>query len=139
MKVILKILTHFFSAYASQVLVERICGRWVHKESGRSYHSKFNPPKSLPAGAAPTVENMLDDITGEPLMQRKDDTEEALKQRLKGYYDFTVPLLEHYKDRVGSLDANANGAIKEGERAVFALLRDRGFISADRATELESS
>ena len=46
------------------VLTERICGRWVHKASGRSYHAKFSPPKSL-GDKAPTVETMLDDETGE--------------------------------------------------------------------------
>jgi adenylate kinase len=55
-----------------EVLTERICGRWVHKESGRSYHIKFAPPKSL-NGGAPSTETMLDDETGEPLMQRADD------------------------------------------------------------------
>ena len=47
------------------VLTERICGRWVHKASGRSYHVKFAPPKSLGTGE-PSVETMLDDETGEP-------------------------------------------------------------------------
>merc|ERR1719445_2619818 len=41
------------------VLTERICGRWVHKASGRSYHAKFAPPKSL-GGAAPSTETMLE-------------------------------------------------------------------------------
>merc|ERR1719324_116090 len=77
------------------VLTERICGRWVHKASGRSYHAKFAPPKSL-GGASPSVETMLDDETGEALMQRADDTEEALKTRLAGYHAQTVPILEHY-------------------------------------------
>eukprot|EP00658_Telonema_sp_P-2_P040076 TRINITY_DN28678_c0_g1_i1.p1 TRINITY_DN28678_c0_g1~~TRINITY_DN28678_c0_g1_i1.p1 ORF type:complete len:290 (-),score=104.73 TRINITY_DN28678_c0_g1_i1:357-1226(-) len=80
-------------------LTVRICGRWVHKESGRSYHVKFKQPKSLVAagdGAVPSVANMLDDETSEALMQRKDDTEEALKSRLEGYHTQTVPLLEYY-------------------------------------------
>ena len=72
------------------VLTERICGRWVHKQSGRSYHVKFSPPRSLAAGATPSEATMLDDETGEPLMQRADDTEEALTKRLKGYHDQTV-------------------------------------------------
>ena len=55
-----------------EVLTERICGRWVHKASGRSYHIKFAPPKSL-GGGEPSTETMLDDETGEPLMQRADD------------------------------------------------------------------
>merc|ERR1712232_280444 len=78
------------------VLEERICGRWIHKASGRSYHVKFAPPASL-ARAAPTKENMKDDQTGEALMQRPDDTSAALVQRLTSYHAETVPVLQHYK------------------------------------------
>ena len=90
-----------------EVLTERICGRWVHKESGRSYHIKFAPPKSL-RGREPSTETMLDDETGEPLMQRKDDTEEALKSRLEAYHSMTVPILAHYwpTGLVHKIDAN---------------------------------
>ena len=89
------------------VLTERICGRWVHKASGRSYHAKFSPPKSL-GDQAPTVETMVDDETGEPLMQRADDTEEALGKRLEGYHAQTVPSLAHYDPTgvVAKVDAN---------------------------------
>ena len=59
------------------ILVERIEGRRIHAASGRSYHVRFNPPK---------VEGK-DDITGEPLMQRKDDTKEALVTRLTAYHN----------------------------------------------------
>jgi adenylate kinase len=91
-----------------EVLTERICGRWVHKASGRSYHVKFAKPKSLEDGAAPTVETMLDDETGEPLMQRADDTEEALTKRLESYHAQTVPILTHYEPTgvVSRVDAN---------------------------------
>merc|ERR1712232_1276577 len=51
-----------------EILEERICGRWIHKASGRSYHVKNVPPKSLKAGMTPSPETMLDDETGEPLM-----------------------------------------------------------------------
>lgn len=54
------------------VLVERVVGRWVHPGSGRSYHTRFAPP-AVPG---------LDDVTGEPLVQRKDDNEATLKSRL---------------------------------------------------------
>ena len=92
-------------------LTERICGRWVHKESGRSYHVKYAPPKSLAAagaGAVPSSANMLDDETGGALMQRADDTEEALATRLQGYHSQTVPILEHYEPTgvVNRVDAN---------------------------------
>ena len=89
------------------VLTERICGRWVHKSSGRSYHVKFAPPKSLPDGETPTPANMLDDETGEALVQRSDDTEAALSSRLKAYHAQTVPVLEHYgAKKVVSVNAN---------------------------------
>lgn len=51
-----------------ELLTERITGRRIHKKSGRSYHLKYNPPKV----------DGKDDITGEDLMQRKDDTKETL-------------------------------------------------------------
>jgi len=81
-----------------EVLEERICGRWIHKKSGRSYHVKFAPPKSMKLGGdgKPIAESMKDDETGEPLMQRADDTATALTKRLKGYHDETVPILNHY-------------------------------------------
>lgn len=87
-------------------LVERICGRWVHKASGRSYHVKFTPPKSYNPSEPPTVENMRDDETGEPLMQRQDDTESALRDRLANYHSMTVPLLNYYEGVVSRLDCN---------------------------------
>jgi len=89
------------------VLEERICGRWIHKKSGRSYHVKFAPPKSL-GGAAPTKDNMKDDETGEPLMQRPDDTATALVQRLSSYHAETVPVLKHYKPGGIVFHVNAN-------------------------------
>ena len=58
-----------------EVLGDRIEGRMIHKASGRSYHPKFSPPK---------VEGK-DDITGEDLIKRPDDTREALVNRMKAY------------------------------------------------------
>jgi adenylate kinase len=63
-------------------LEKRICGRWMHKSSGRSYHATYAPamPKSLKDSAdkTPSEENMRDDETGEALYQRADDKPEAL-------------------------------------------------------------
>merc|ERR1719378_956241 len=55
-----------------EALEERICGRWMHKASGRSYHVKFSPPKQMKLleGGAPDPATMLDDETGEALYQR---------------------------------------------------------------------
>ncbi|VVT44258.1 uncharacterized protein SAPINGB_P000356 [Magnusiomyces paraingens] len=69
------------------LLVARITGRLVHPASGRSYHRLFNPPK----------EDMKDDITGEPLVQRSDDNADALKKRLVTYHAQTAPVVSYYK------------------------------------------
>merc|ERR1719198_1759516 len=92
-------------AVPDSVLEERICGRWIHKASGRSYHVKFNPPKSL-GGRAPSASTMLDDETGEALMQRPDDTAEALVKRLSEYHNMTTPILERYSKIHAKIDAN---------------------------------
>jgi adenylate kinase len=68
-------------------IVQRISGRRVHEGSGRVYHTIHNPPK---------VEGM-DDVTGEPLVQRKDDVEETVRHRLSVYHAQTEPLVEFYK------------------------------------------
>lgn len=61
------------------VLIPRIGGRLVHASSGRSYHKLFNPPKTP----------MKDDVTGEALMQRADDTEETAAVRLTAFHKQT--------------------------------------------------
>lgn len=93
-----------------EVLEERICGRWIHKKSGRSYHVKFAPPKSMAVGAdgKPIAESMKDDETGEALMQRPDDTAAALVKRLQGYHGETVPILDHYSPNGVVKAVNAN-------------------------------
>ncbi len=68
------------------VIVERMSGRRVHQPSGRTYHVKNNPPKA--AGK--------DDVTGESLIQRDDDKEETVRNRLDVYHRQTEPLLAYY-------------------------------------------
>lgn len=84
-----------------EVLEERVCGRWMDKASGRSYHTKFAPPASMKLGpdGKPLKETMLDDKTGAQLYQRSDDTSEALKKRLSSYTQYTAPILDFYKPR----------------------------------------
>jgi len=71
------------------LLFRRICGRWFHLTSGRSYHEEFYPPK-VPG---------KDDITGEPLIRRADDNPETLRKRLATYHKQTSPLIDFYKQR----------------------------------------
>jgi adenylate kinase len=78
-------------------IIERISGRRVHPASGRSYHLKFNPPKT--AGR--------DDVTGDELIQRDDDKEETVKKRLDVYQKQTRPLVEYYSSWAAGGDAVA--------------------------------
>ena len=65
----------------------------------------------LQTGAPPSKDNMMDDQTGEPLMQRPDDTGEALVKRLNGYHTDTTPVLEHYRPEGMVVCANSNQAM----------------------------
>jgi adenylate kinase len=71
-----------------KVLTERLTGRWTHEASGRTYHAVHNPPRV--AG--------VDDVTGEPLIQRPDDKEETIRTRLAVYDEQTAPLIAYYDD-----------------------------------------
>ncbi|KAI1258463.1 P-loop containing nucleoside triphosphate hydrolase protein [Xylariaceae sp. FL1019] len=68
------------------VIMERISSRWVHEPSGRVYNTTFHAPK-VPG---------RDDITGEPLVQRVDDSEEVYRTRFQKFQETSEPLLEHY-------------------------------------------
>eukprot|EP00590_Aulacoseira_subarctica_P001558 CAMPEP_0172421512 /NCGR_PEP_ID=MMETSP1064-20121228/7751_1 /TAXON_ID=202472 /ORGANISM="Aulacoseira subarctica , Strain CCAP 1002/5" /LENGTH=234 /DNA_ID=CAMNT_0013161949 /DNA_START=316 /DNA_END=1020 /DNA_ORIENTATION=+ len=93
-----------------EALEERICGRWIHKDSGRSYHVEAAPPKSmkLDDNGQPIRGTMKDDITEELLVQRADDTPEALVKRLKGYHSETLPILDHYRPKGVVTTVNGN-------------------------------
>lgn len=73
---------------ADEEIVTRLSGRRVHEASGRIYHIDFNPPKN--AGK--------DDETGDDLVQRSDDSEETVRNRLEVYHNETEPLVSFYKE-----------------------------------------
>jgi adenylate kinase len=72
-----------------EAIVERMSGRRVHQESGRTYHAVFNPPR----------QEGVDDETGEPLIQRDDDREETVRRRLQVYHEQTRPLVDYYQSK----------------------------------------
>lgn len=101
-------------------IIERMSGRRSHPASGRTYHVKFNPPKV--AG--------VDDVTGEPLVQRDDDREETVRKRLQVYSDQTRPLVDYYSNWAQADPANAPkyraisgmGSVEEITKRVFDAL-----------------
>jgi adenylate kinase len=78
-------------------IVERMSGRRVHLPSGRTYHVIFNPPKVTGK----------DDVTGEDLIQREDDREETVKNRLAVYHAQTEPLVSYYAQWAATGDPRA--------------------------------
>jgi len=101
-------------------IIERMSGRRMHPPSGRTYHVRFNPPK---------IEG-VDDVTGEPLVQRDDDKEDTVRQRLSVYRKQTRPLVDYYAGWAASGDADAPqyrkisgmGAVDEIKRRLFEAL-----------------
>ena len=101
-------------------IIERMSGRRVHPASGRTYHVKFNPPKV----------DGVDDVTGEPLIQRDDDKEETVRKRLDVYAAQTRPLVDYYSGWAKQDPAAAPkyrvisglGTVEEITQRVFAAL-----------------
>ena len=107
-------------AVPDEEIVKRMSGRRVHLASGRTYHIVYNPPK----------EEGKDDVTGEPLIQRDDDSEDTVLARLKVYHDQTEPLIDFYTKFAASGEPNAPkyhriegvGSVDSIRDAVFAAL-----------------
>lgn len=101
-------------------IIERLSGRRSHPASGRVYHIKYNPPKV--AG--------VDDVTGEPLVQRDDDREDTVKKRLEVYHSQTKQLVGFYQKQAAAGDASAPrysriegvGAVDAISARLFAIL-----------------
>ena len=100
-------------------IVKRLSGRRVHPASGRTYHLIFNPPKI--AGK--------DDLTGEDLVQRADDTEETVKKRLEVYHSQTKPLVAYYSIWAKSGAPGAPKYVKVAGVGSMESIRDRIFAS----------
>lgn len=83
-------------------IIKRMSGRRAHLASGRTYHTIYNPPK----------QDGIDDITGEPLVQRDDDKEETVRTRLTIYHEQTEPLIGYYQDYANSGQQGAPNYLK---------------------------
>ena len=100
-------------------IVERMSGRRTHPGSGRTYHVKFNPPKV--AGK--------DDVTGEDLIQRDDDKEDTVKNRLAVYHQQTKPLINYYGDWAASRAPGAPRYVRIAGMGKVEEIRDRIFAA----------
>jgi adenylate kinase len=101
-------------------IVERMSGRRLHLPSGRTYHVRFNPPK-VPG---------RDDLTGDPLIQREDDREDVVRNRLQVYHSQTRAVVDYFRNWAASgqpgapvyLKVDGVGTVEEVRRRVFKAL-----------------
>jgi adenylate kinase len=100
-------------------ILRRMSGRRVHPPSGRTYHVEFNPPK-VPD---------RDDVTGEPLVQRPDDTEETVSKRIASYHALTKPLINYYLKWAESGDERAPHYVNIYGRGSIEHIRDKMFAA----------
>ena len=103
-------------------IIKRMSGRRVHLASGRTYHVTFNPPKE--AGK--------DDVTGEALIQRDDDQEETVRNRLDVYHAQTEPLIDYYKSWESSGESAAPRYIRIEGVGKVEEIRDQIYSELDR-------
>ena len=104
---------------ADEEIIKRMSGRRVHVASGRTYHVVFNPPKV--AGK--------DDVTGEDLIQRADDTEETVLKRLEVYHSQTKPLVNFYNQWASSGTPGAPKYVKVAGVGSVDGIRDQIFAA----------
>ncbi|RDI46081.1 adenylate kinase [Aquicella lusitana] len=101
-------------------ILRRLTGRRIHPDSGRTYHVLYQPPKE--AGK--------DDVTGEPLVQRPDDSEETVRKRLAVYQAQTSPLREYYSNFQAQpgvqkpyyVKVDGTGSVDEIKKKIFSAL-----------------
>jgi len=111
-------------------ILRRMTGRRVHPASGRTYHIEFNPPRS----------QGKDNVTGEPLIQRPDDSEETVRRRIATYHSLTKPLVAYYMkwrergDPLAPLYVNiyGKGSIEHIRDKLFTALAARSWPAANR-------
>ncbi len=94
---------------SDDMIVGRMQGRRVHLPSGRVYHVDTNPPK----------QSGVDDVTGEPLLQREDDKPETVLKRLQLYHGLIKPLVDFYCE---------NQAQRKAGEAVYAAISGEGSV-----------
>ena len=102
-------------AVEDEDIIKRLSGRRVHLASGRTYHILYNPPK---------IEN-IDDVSGEPLIQRDDDKEDTVRKRLFVYHEQTKPLVGFYSasgQKAKFTSIAGVGSVSDITEKLFAIL-----------------
>jgi adenylate kinase len=105
-------------------VIQRLSGRRIHPASGRVYHTVYHPPKK----------EGIDDITSEPLIQRIDDNEETVRNRLAIYHKQTEPLINYYKQAAVHMEKDRRPVyISIDGRGTVESVKEKIFTQIDRA------
>jgi len=99
---------------SEEELVERLTGRRVCDDCGANYHVEFSPPEEA---------GVCDECGGE-LIQRDDDTEETVRERLRVYHENTEPVVEHYRDEGVLVEVDGEGTPDDVFEAVSDVVAD---------------
>jgi len=104
-------------------IIKRMSGRRAHLPSGRTYHVIYNPPR----------EEGIDDVTGEALVQRDDDKEDTVRERLRIYHEQTEPLIRYYSEWAAKGDNKAPKYVKVDGIGKVDEIRDSIFAALTNA------
>jgi len=102
-----------FITAPTEVLIERLAGRWTCRANGHIFHSRFNPPKQM--GVC--------DIDGSPLFQRDDDKAETVTHRIEVYQNQTTPLADYFRQRGILAEIDGFAPIDEVAAQLMSALR----------------
>ncbi len=102
-----------FITAPEEVLVERASGRWTCRSQGHIYHQKFNPPQK--AGIC--------DIDGSELYQRDDDKVETVTNRIKVYFQQTMPLVEYYRQKGVLVEIDGSQPVEQVTEELLSALK----------------
>jgi len=118
----------FYLKVTEEAIFNRLKERWVHLPSGRVYNTEYKPPK-VPG---------IDDITGEPLVKRSDDSYETIAKRVKAYHESTLPVLNFYAN-VGKLVTIESPTSKEGYVTIRNILKNLLYHEAPATKNIHQS
>jgi adenylate kinase len=96
-----------------QVLIDRLSGRWSCRAQGHVYNEKSNPPKK----------QGVCDVDGSELYQRDDDKSETVKNRIKVYFQQTMPLVDYYRKNGKLVEINGAQDVDQVSKDLLAALK----------------